>query len=316
MNANSATKMIRFRPFLFSAVAIFFAALAFPAIAQVPPAHPGAPVIGTAIAGNGQVTVAFTPPSSNGGSPITQYVVSCNVAGATRGVATGTASPLTVTGLANGTAVTCRVGARNAAGFGPVSADSNAVTPTAPAAAPVVPTNAVATAGNGQISVAFSAPSNPAGYVAICQPQNGDLSLTRTGRGPASPVTVTGLTNGTAYTCTVAVASGGTRSAQSNVVTPTAPAAAGGAPVVPTNAVATAAGTGQISVAFNAPSNPAGYVAICQPQNGDLSKTRTGRGAASPVVVPGLTSGIAYTCTVALASGGTRSAQSNSVTPK
>ncbi len=81
-----------------------------------------------------------------------------------------------------------------------------------------------------------------------------------------------------------------------------------------TNVVASPGGSGQVTVTFTAPANPAGYVAVCQPQNGNLSLTRTGRGAASPLTVTGLQPEISYTCTVAVASGGPLSAPSNSVT--
>ncbi len=104
----------------------------------ITPAAPGAPTIGTAKAGNAQVSVAFTAPSNIGSAAITDYLMSCNTGqGVTAGVAKGSASPLTVSGLVNGTAYTCKVGARNAVGFGPVSAASNSVTPTAPVAAVV-----------------------------------------------------------------------------------------------------------------------------------------------------------------------------------
>lgn len=91
-------------------------------------APPGAPTIGTATAGNAQASVTFTAPGSTGGGPITGYRVTSTPGGIT---ATGAGSPITVTGLTNGVAYTFTVAAQNAGGFGPESAASNSVTPSA-----------------------------------------------------------------------------------------------------------------------------------------------------------------------------------------
>jgi subtilase family serine protease len=89
---------------------------------------PGVPTNVTATAGNGQATVSFSPPASNGGSPIISYTVTSTPGGVT---AIGTASPITVTGLTNGTAYTFTVHATNSVGNGPESSPSNSVTPAA-----------------------------------------------------------------------------------------------------------------------------------------------------------------------------------------
>jgi hypothetical protein len=93
-----------------------------------PTAAPGAPTGVTARAGNANAVVSFTPPSFTGGSPISGYTVVSSPGGLT---ATGTGSPLTVTGLTNGTAYTFTVTAANAGGPGPASGPSAAVTPSA-----------------------------------------------------------------------------------------------------------------------------------------------------------------------------------------
>lgn len=89
---------------------------------------PDAPVIGSAVAGDHAARVSFTPPASDGGSPVTGYTVTASPGGAT---ATGTASPITVGGLTPGTAYTFTVTATNAVGTGPASAASGPATPTA-----------------------------------------------------------------------------------------------------------------------------------------------------------------------------------------
>lgn len=89
---------------------------------------PGPPTIGTAIAGNGQATVTFTPPVSNGGLSIISYIVTSSPGGLT-----GTGPrPITVSGLTNGTAYTFTVTATNAIGTSVASSPSNPVTPVIP----------------------------------------------------------------------------------------------------------------------------------------------------------------------------------------
>jgi Fibronectin type III domain len=99
---------------------------------------PDAPTMAIATPGNGQVTIAFTAPASNGGSAILDYTVTC----APGGTATGASSPLTVLGLTNGTAYSCTVSARNSAGSSPasVAVGVTPVAPTAIGAATPVPT--------------------------------------------------------------------------------------------------------------------------------------------------------------------------------
>jgi hypothetical protein len=88
---------------------------------------PGAPTNLVATPGDAQAFIAFTPPASNGGSPITGYTATC---GALTGV--GTASPINVNNLINDTAYDCSVTAGNALGNGTPSG-SVSVTPSASA---------------------------------------------------------------------------------------------------------------------------------------------------------------------------------------
>jgi hypothetical protein len=89
---------------------------------------PGAPTIGVATAGNTQAAVAFTAPAVTGGPSITSYTATSSPGGITGSAAS---SPITVTGLTNGTAYTFTVTATNSIGTGSASAASNSVTPTA-----------------------------------------------------------------------------------------------------------------------------------------------------------------------------------------
>lgn len=159
---------------------------------------PGAPTIGTATAGNLKATVTFSAPSSNGGAAITGYRVTSTPSSIT---ADGSASPIVVTGLSNGTPYTFKVKALNSVGYGSESAASNSATPattvpdapTAVAAAVASSTSAtvdgVAPADNGGSAILdYTATSSPGGL---------------TSSAGALPRTVTGLTTGVDYTFTL-----------------------------------------------------------------------------------------------------------------
>lgn len=76
---------------------------------------PGAPTIIAVTPGNASASIAFTAPSSNGGSVITGYAGTCTGGGASITGAAAT-SPVTVTGLTNGTVYSCTLKAANAVG--------------------------------------------------------------------------------------------------------------------------------------------------------------------------------------------------------
>jgi alpha-tubulin suppressor-like RCC1 family protein len=86
---------------------------------------PNAPTIDTVTPGNSEVSVAFTAPSNVGGAVITSYTVLASN-GTT---ATGTSSPIVVTGLTNGVSYTFQVFATNLYGPSAFSATSGSVTP-------------------------------------------------------------------------------------------------------------------------------------------------------------------------------------------
>lgn len=85
-----------------------------------------APTIGTATAGGASASVAFTAPADTGGGAITGYAAVSTPGGF---VGTGASSPVTVSGLTNGTSYTFKVWAINAYGPSPLSASSNGITP-------------------------------------------------------------------------------------------------------------------------------------------------------------------------------------------
>ena len=103
-------------------------------------------------------------------------------------------------------------------------------TPTPSVTVPGAPTAVTATAGNASASIAFTAPASNGGasissYTASCT----GGGTTRTASGAASPLAVTGLSNGTIYACSVtATNSAGSSAASASVsVTPTAGSSSG-----------------------------------------------------------------------------------------
>ena len=186
---------------------------------------PDSPTIGTVsdvgtnrAKDNGAATVAFTAPSNSGGKSVSTYTVISTPGSLS---SSATSSPITITGLASGTAYTYKVTATNANGDSLASADSSSVTATT---VPGAPTIGTATAGDTTASVAFTAPTytgpGTITYTATSSP--GAI----TGTASSSPISVTGLTDNTAYTFTVtATNSNGTSAASSasNSVTPAAP---------------------------------------------------------------------------------------------
>jgi uncharacterized repeat protein (TIGR03803 family) len=183
---------------------------------------PLAPLGATAEAGNAQATVSFMPPN-DGGNSITMYTVTSS--GGQK--ASGTASPITVKGLTNGTAYTFTVTATNAIGAGPASNTTNTVWP---GIVPGEPINVTAIPGNAEATVSFTAPaykgsSSITGYTVTSNPKSG----VDTGAGTTSTKhVVTGLKNWTSYTFTVTATNArgpGRPSSPSNAVIPGAPPA-------------------------------------------------------------------------------------------
>lgn len=187
---------------------------------------PDAPTIGTATDvgtarayNNGAAIVTFTAPAFDGGLPITSYTVTSSPGGFT---ASGASSPLTVTGLASSTSYTFTVTATNSRGTGAASAASNSITATTVPQSPTI--GVAADGGTGTTAtVTYTAGATGGKAVSTYTATSSPGSLTGTG---SSPITVSGLTTGTAYTFTVTATNANgtsTASAASNSVTPVAP---------------------------------------------------------------------------------------------
>ncbi|WP_157597693.1 MULTISPECIES: YHYH protein [unclassified Rhizobacter] len=88
---------------------------------------PGSPTLNSATAGDRQAVLTFTASTSGGAA--TTYNGDCTATGVTTRSVTGSSSPITVTGMTNGTTYTCGVTAVNSAGS--ASSASKSVTPVA-----------------------------------------------------------------------------------------------------------------------------------------------------------------------------------------
>lgn len=169
-----------------------------------PAAVPSTPNAPTATRGNTQVSLSWTAPANNG-SAITDYVVqhsTDSVNWTTFADGTSASTTATVTGLINGTAYVFRIAATNAVG---TSAYSSASTPAVtPAGVPATPAAPTPTAGNGQVSLSWTAPSANGSAITdykiyYATSAGGSYTLFSDTVSTATSVTVTGLTNGTAY---------------------------------------------------------------------------------------------------------------------
>jgi len=263
---------------------------------------PGAPTITGVTPSSGSASVAFTA-GSNGGSAITGFSASCTSSnGGAAGSNTGASSPIVVGSLTNGDTYTCTVLATNGAGNSPASTASSSFTVGA-VTVPSAPTGVSVTRGQNSASVAFTASASNGGsaitgYTASCSSTNG--GATRTGTGASSPITVTTLTQGDTYTCTVLATNGAGNSPASTASSSFTAATVPGAPVFTagtvTHPVATSA-----TVPFTAPASNGGspitsYTVTCPSSDGGT--TVSASGASSPLTVTNMTAGKTYTCTI------------------
>jgi fibronectin type 3 domain-containing protein len=219
-------------------------------VASVQP--PPAPAGLLATAGNAQISLAW-----NASTGATSY----NLKRATTngGSYTTISSPMATsfmdTTVTNGTKYFYVVSAVNSAGESANSSQVNA-TPTAPIAPPAVPMGLAATAGNAQVSLAWSASTGATSY---------DVKRATTSGGPyatisspmASSFTDTTVTNGTKYFYIISAVNSAGESANSAEVNAT-PVAPTQPPPTPAGLTATP-GNAQVSLVWNASTGATSY---------------------------------------------------------
>ena len=178
---------------------------------------PSAPTVSSVAAGNGQIIVDFSAGATNG-STISNFTATCGSRSQT-----GISSPITVTSLTNGVATTCTVTTGSNVGDSSASAASSSVTPsTTPdqMAAPSVSardasvvvswTSVIATTDSGVSDTTIDDGGNAVtGYeISITDATTNSEVTTETASASDSTITITGLSNGTAYKSRVRASNG------------------------------------------------------------------------------------------------------------
>ncbi|OJH41451.1 FG-GAP-like repeat-containing protein [Cystobacter ferrugineus] len=255
------------------------------------PDVPGAPALLSARRGDAKVEVTWKEPASDGGRPITGYLVTAHPQGV-RVKAEAEARSAVVGGLTNGEPSTFTVRAVNAVGEG---LDSPASARVVPATVPSAPTEVKATAAIREATVTWSEPTSTGGlpveeYVVTVEPGG-----TRLREGAeARSATVTGLSNGTEYTFTVTArnevgeGSGASASRQRTLNVPLAP-----------GAVKATGGVRSATVSWEAPAGDGGSAIIGYTVEVHPTGTSVRVGAEQrEVTLPELPSTRAYTFTV------------------
>ena len=171
--------------------------------------------------------VSWTAPTDTGGTPILEYQVEHSLDDSTW-IAddTTTNTSTTVSGLTNGTPYKVRITPVNAQGAG-ASATTDWATPRTPGA-PSAPTAFAVTAGDGELDLAWAAPSDDGGRAVTgytFQTSTDDSTWTDYGVYGGTAITIGSLTNGTSYSVRVAAINViGTGAWATSSGTPTAPA--------------------------------------------------------------------------------------------
>ena len=292
-------------------------AVATTSTAVTPAGAPSAPTSVSAMSGDQQATLLWSPPGSDGGSAITSYTVTPSGPGGalTPIVVSGATTIAVIPGLTNGTAYTFTVTAANDAA-GSAAANSGSVTP---AGIPTTPNSVTATGGDQQATVSWTASSSNGspvtGYTVTPVGPGGPLIPVTVSSGNTSTL-VTGLTNGAAYTFEVTATNGVGTSGQSTSGSVT-PATVADAPT----GVSATGGDQQADVFWTAPaadggSAITGYTITPIGPGGPLTPVSVDANTTG-VVVTGLTNGASYTFDVTADNddGSSPAASSGSVTP-
>ena len=242
---------------------------------------PGAPTIDAVSPTIGGASIEFTP-GFGGGGVITGYEY--RVDGGDW-VPAGTSSPVTISGLGDGTSSIVQLRALNTAGGGTPSAPVTVVTPSAPGS----PTIGSITAADGALQVGFTAGSDGGSLVTDYEYRVGLGEWVSAGS-TASPITITGLENGETVSVRLrAINAVGTGLASVSVEA--TPATTPSAPTIVGDTIAGFDAT--LSAQFTAPASDGGSAITTYEYSTDGGATWRARETgttASPLVITALSS--------------------------
>ncbi len=250
----------------------------------------------------GGVTQTSASIGFTGGAGATGYIVSYTPQGGSVQTASGSASPIALSGLT--AATTYSVTVTSNCGGAATATSSPAVSFTTSAAPCVAPTN-VAASGITQTSasIAFTSGAGATNYTVTYAATGGTA---QTATGATSPIALTGLTPATTYSVTVSSNCGGQTATSAPAVSftttsPVTPCTA------PTNVTATSITSTSASINFAASTGTTNYT-VTYTAIGGTAQTATG--TTSPIALSGLVAATRYGVTVTSNCGGGQTATS------
>lgn len=259
--------------------------------------EPSSPVAPAAVAGDGEIVVSWSTPTSDGGSAITGYTAVAVDSSLNSSDCTTTSLTCTIPLLTNGTEYSVTVFATNAIG------DSSPTSPLlrTPNVVPGAPTLDSAIAGNQTIALTWTAGTNDGtavtGFTATAV-DSGLNTHTCTAGATATSCSISSLTNGVQYSVTVTATNAAGTSAASNAIDATPMTV----PSYPT-LVSLTPGDQTIDVTWSASSSAGGgtidgYRATATDAMSNSFDCTTDE-TATTCQITGLTNGTQYTVTVA-----------------
>src|SRR3954451_4854438 len=264
---------------------------------------PDPPIDLAATPGDGSAHLSWTPPASDGGSPITGYNVYEGDSVTPLNAEPTTDTSFDVTGLDNGTTYVFTVKAVNAIGEGGASNEASATPETGAATVPDAPIDLTATPGDGSAHLEWTPPASDGGSpITGYNVYEGD-SVTPLNGDPITDTSfdVSGLTNATTYVFTVKAVNAIGEGAASNEASAT-PESTGPADVPGPVTIEALPGDGSATVNWGPPTSDGGSpvtgdnVYVATTSGGELLPVNASPIPASVTSYPGtgMTNGTPY----------------------